>query len=731
MALRAASTHQEERVIRHVQWAFGGIGAAVGAAVLFPVHPLAAVAGIFAGAIASALVAYRKAVVALARKWSLEDPPRTSRMAFAFYLAALECNGLDDISRARLERCLVEADVNAGVFSTGRVAIYRRRFAVQPDDPGPAFLLAAAYKQGWLPQDEQMVPVWVRVVREDWKEHPLWNRFNLSRSKLLEDLVNIIVREGNITPECVDVVARAYAANPGQSGWLTYLARAYPPRTDPQALKVYYAFFKHSPRDTANTRFLADYVAEHLQGKPWEAEVLRAAVATGGEERPRYIQALARCYALMHCTDENALPVYREAFALKPDDTQILAALALTLAHNKVYDEQAEEVYSKTLKSEKTLAPVLEEIGGSIKDVQSAMAHCLAQRGAQTKSAISLYARAFEHDPSDAVVAYAYAGALAAAEDYSQKAMKVYAVAHKNYPDDIEILVALAKAYAQNGMTNHEATYIYQKVLHARKEWPGMCESVAALYAKEKRPPELALQLWKRLAEEQPQNAQVRKWIAAEYLRRHETKNALSYYQLAAEIAPDDFEAQLMTGKLLLEYTNDLNGALQALQAAVALQPMHLEANLLLGDTLARLEVYPAALTVFEHVLDNIDNNNVHALRMTAQMKHLTDHDVLAAVKLYERAVTIDPENIEVWKELAEFTKDHGMVDREIRALETLTRLDPRESAYHVRLGELYVIDGDFRRAEEHLRQAISLGAQGTTVFTLLGEVATRVRRSA
>jgi tetratricopeptide (TPR) repeat protein len=373
----------------------------------------------------------------------------------------------------------------------------------------------------------------------------------------------------------------------------------------------------------------------------------------------------------------------------------------------------------------------VEEIGGDIRDVQCALAHCLAQRGAQTKTAISLYARAFEHNPSDAAVAYAYAQALAKAEDYSQKALGVYAVAHKNYPDDAEILVALAKAYAQNGVTNHEATYVYQKVLHARKEWPGMCESVAALYAREQRPPELALQLWKRLAEEQPQNAQVRKWIAAEYLRRREAKNALTYYQMAAEIAPDDFEAQLMTGKLLLEYTNDLNGALQALQAAVALQPLHLEANLLLGDTLARLEVYPAALMVFEHVLDNIDSDNVHALRMAAQMKHLTDHDVLAAVKMYERAVTLDPENIEVWKELAEFTKDHGMVDREIRALETLTRLDPRESAHHVRLGELYVIDGDFRRAEEHLRQAIALGAQGTAVFTLLGEVATRVRRSA
>lgn len=731
MALRAASTHHEERVIRQVQWAFGGIGAAVGAALLFPVHPLAAAAGSLAGAGVGVLVAYRKTVVTLARKWSLEDPPRTSRVAFAFYLAALKCNGLDDISRARLERCLVEADVDNGVFSAERVPIYRRRFAVQPDDPGPAFLLAAAYKQGWLPQDEQMIPVWVRVVREEWKEYPLWNRFNLSRSKLLEDLANLIVHEGNITPECVDVVAHAYAANPSHTGWLTYLARAYPPRTDPQALKIYYAFFKHSPRDAANTRFLADYVVEHLQGKPWEAEVLRAAVALGGEQRSGYVVALARCYALMQCTDEDALPVYREAFALNPDDGQILAAQVLALAHNKVYDEQAEELYSKALKNEKTIAPMLEESGGSIKEIQCAMAHCLAQRGAQTKSAISLYAKAFEHDPSDAVVAYAYSRALVAAEDYSQKAMKAYAVAHKNYPNDAEILVALAKAYAHNGVTNHEATHIYQKVLHARKEWPGMCESVAALYAKEKRPPELALQLWKRLAEEQPQNAQVRKWIAAEYLRRHETKNALIYYQMAAEIAPHDFEAQLMTGKLLLEYTNDLNGALQALQAAVSLQSLHLEANLLLGDTLARLEVYPAALLVFEHVLDNIDNNNVHALRMAAQMKHLTDHDVLAAVKMYERAVTIEPENIEVWKELAEFTKDHGMVDREIRALETLTRLDPRESAYHVRLGELYVIDGDFRRAEEHLRQAIQLGAQGTTVFTLLGEVATRVRRSA
>jgi tetratricopeptide (TPR) repeat protein len=731
MALRAASTHHEERVIRNMQMAFGGVGAAVGALVVLPIHPIAAAIGGVAGAFAGLLVAYRRLVVALARRWSLEDPPRTDRMAFAFYLAALQCDRLDDISRTRLERCLAEADVSAGVFSTGRVAIYRRRFAAQPDDPGPAFLLAAAYKQGWLPQDEQMVPVWVRVVREEWKEHPLWSRFSLSRSKLLEDLANLIVRDGNITPECVDVVARAYAASPNQPGWLTYLARAYPPRTDPAALKIYYAFFKHAPRDASNTRFLANYVAEHLQGKPWEAEVLRAAAALGEEDRARYVVALARCYVLMRCTDQDALPVYRDAFALNPDDVHVLAALTLALARHKMYDKQAEELYSRVLKNEKALAPLLEEMGGSIQDIQSAMAHCLAQRGAQTKSAISLYAKAFEHDPSDAVVAYAYSRSLVSAENYSQKAMKAYAVAHKNYPDDMEILVALAKAYAQNGMTHHDATHIYQKVLHARKEWPGMCESVAALYATEKRPPELALQLWKRLAEEQPQNAQVRKWIAGEYLRRRETKSALTYYQQAAEVAPDDFEAQLMTGKLLLEYTNDLNGALQALQAAVALQPLHLEANLLLGDTLARLEVYPAALTVFEHVLDHIDNNSVHALRMAARMKHLTDHDVLAAVKLYERAVTIDPENIEIWKEFAEFTKDHGMVDREILALETLTRLDPRESAHHVRLGELYVIDGDFRRAEEHLRQAISLGAQGNAVFTLLGEVATRVRRSA
>jgi len=731
MALRAASTHREERVIRRVKWAFGGIGAALGAILLFPVHPLAAAAGSLIGTFASVLVAYRKAVVALARKWSLEDPPRTSRVAFAFYLAALKCNHLDDISRTRLERCLVEADVDAGVFSMGRVGVYRRRFTVQPDDPRPAFLLAAAYKQGWLPQDEQMIPVWVRVVREEWKEHPLWERFNLSRPKMLQELANTIVREGNVTSECVEVVSQAYTENPRNQSWLTYLARAYPPRTDPQALKVYYTFFKHSPRDATNTHFLAEWVSGHLQGKPWEAEVLRAAIALGGDSRSRYLAALARCQMLMHYYDEDALPVYREAFAQNPEDMHTFAALVTALARNNVYDEQAEDLYQRAIRNEKALAPVVEEIGGDIRDVQCALAHCLAQRGAQTKTAISLYARAFEHNPSDAAVAYAYAQALAKAEDYSQKALGVYAVAHKNYPDDAEILVALAKAYAQNGVTNHEATYIYQKVLHARKEWPGMCESVAALYAREQRPPELALQLWKRLAEEQPQNAQVRKWIAAEYLRRREAKNALTYYQMAAEIAPDDFEAQLMTGKLLLEYTNDLNGALQALQAAVALQPLHLEANLLLGDTLARLEVYPAALMVFEHVLDNIDSDNVHALRMAAQMKHLTDHDVLAAVKMYERAVTLDPENIEVWKELAEFTKDHGMVDREIRALETLTRLDPRESAHHVRLGELYVIDGDFRRAEEHLRQAIALGAQGTAVFTLLGEVATRVRRSA
>ncbi|MDW8104759.1 MAG: tetratricopeptide repeat protein [Armatimonadota bacterium] len=731
MALRAASTHHEEQIIRKLQVVFGAAGAAAGALVTFPIHPLAAIVGSVAGAFASLMMAYRRVVVAVARRWSLEEPPRTSRTAFAFYLAALRSNHLDDISRARLERCLVEADVSAGVFSAGRVSIYRRRFHVQPDDPGPAFLLAAAYKQGWLAPDEQMLPVWIRVVREEWKEHPLWDRFNLSRQKLLEELAHRIVQQGDVTPECVEVVTQAYATNPHHTGWLTYLARAYPPRTDPQALKVYYAFFKQAPRDIANTRFLADYVAEHLQGKPWEAEVLRAAAGLAGEEQPRYLLALARCYMQMRSTDEQALEAYRKAFAITPDDPQVLAALSLALARNRVYEEQAEELYKRSLKSEKTLTPLLEELGGSLADVQSAMAHCLAQRGAQTKSAIALYAKAFQHDPSDAVVAYAYAKALSVAEDYSARAMPVYAVAHKHYPDDVDIMVALARAYAQNGKTDHEATHVYQKVLHARKEWEGMCETLARLYAGAERRPELALQLWKRLAEEQPQNAEVRKWIAAEYLRRREVKNALTYYQQAAQVAPDDFEAQFHTGKLLLEHTNDLSGALQALQAAVGMQPLHLEANLLLSEVLVRMEVYPAAQTVYEHILENIDQDNVRALQGLARMKHLTDHDVLAAVRLYERAVTLDPENVDLWKELAEFTKDHGMVDREIRALETLTRLDPRESAHHVRLGELYVIDGDFRRAEEHLRLAISLGAQGTAVFTLLGEVATRARRSA
>lgn len=731
MALRSASAHQEEQIIRRVRWAFSAGTALLSGLLAFPLHPLVGAVASLAGGLLGGLWLYRQAVVVLARKWSLEEPARTTRIAFAFYLAALESSRLDDISRARIERCLVESDVAAGIFSPNRVAVYRRRFSVHVDDPGAAFLLAAAYKQGWLPQDEQMVAVWLRVLRQDWETSPLWERFGLSRVKLLEELANLIVQQGNVTPECVEVVAQAYAANPNHTGWLTYLARAFPPRTDAAALRVYYAFFKRSPRDRENTVFLADYVSENLQGKPWEAEVLQAAIPLHADRRERYILALARCYMRMRHFGEETVAVYREAYALEPQDKQLAVALALALARQHLYDEQSEPLYAEVHKGEQQFAPIVEEMGGSIGEIVVALAHCLAQRGVQNKTALRIYAKALQHAPADGVVAGVYARALARAEDYSEKALPVYIAAHKQYPQDPDLLVALSKAYAHNGATHHEATHVYQKVLHTRLEWEGMCEQLARLYAQERRPPELALQLWKRLAEEQPDNAQVRKWIAAEYLRRREAKNALAYYQVAAEIAPDDFEAQLMTGKLLLQYTNDLSGALQALQAAVGLQPLHLEANLLLGDVLARMEVYPAALTVFEHILDNIDNNCVHALRMAAQMKHLTDHDVLAAAMLYERAVTIEPENIEVWKEFAEFAKDHGMVDREIRALATLTRLDPRESAYHVRLGELYVIDGDFRHAEEHLRQAIALGAQGQTVFTLLGEVATRVRRSA
>lgn len=96
-----------------------------------------------------------------------------------------------------------------------------------------------------------------------------------------------------------------------------------------------------------------------------------------------------------------------------------------------------------------------------------------------------------------------------------------------------------------------------------------------------------AMEYFERELKIQPEHVQARLQIAYEYVNRGQPEKGLAYAQQAVSLAPNDFIARDILGRILLA-VDDVKGAVPELEAAVKLQPASPEAHLHLATAYNR-----------------------------------------------------------------------------------------------------------------------------------------------
>ncbi|MBC8102856.1 MAG: tetratricopeptide repeat protein [Cytophagales bacterium] len=703
---------------------------------------------------------------ALAAQWSRKDAPPVSADKGGFYAAALAVGTLDSEARRRVARCLVWCDAARAAFDPARLSWYEDAFRAFPDDERCAFFAVALCHQQALTDSNLAMAAYRSVLRPEWRDSRYWNGFALPRNALQIALAVLYARESvpdSATAAMVESVVLALESagesHPHRPDFVVFLGRVYQAqgRTDEAAETVYRWVLNHRTEDLENCRFLAALYLDRGRKDSNACAVYSRMAALAEENRDtgetgRWSLELARAYIEQGRMDEGVLTIYERASAFYPADPLIAAAHIATLSRQYAgigigtrsaalfsQDDTTLAKLEEAAAQEARWKPVFESNHWEWSQVLRALALAYGRQNRTDDTARALYARTIWACPEDPVIWALHARTLAEQKDHSEGALPVYEKAIHAPNCDDSVFVALGHAYISNHAEKdadrrHGALILWETLYRQGVHWPELVDALAHAYTGEERVNDIALSLWEKQIASSPKNGILRLKYAQEMRQRGDLHTALRYYKEAVKLLPRDFDALFETGQILKENYSDYPGSIKLLQKAVKLPKgqQHLEAHFSLAEALLFRDKRDEAKVLFQKIADEISPDHTPSLLHLARLNLKYEAEgVRQAEALYSQALTLNPENPETYRKMADLYHEKGQAEEEEHALEKYLMLSEPDAARYRQLADLYIRKGDFLRAESALRQVIALGQGDKRLYTLLGEVILQGRGSA
>jgi tetratricopeptide (TPR) repeat protein len=161
----------------------------------------------------------------------------------------------------------------------------------------------------------------------------------------------------------------------------------------------------------------------------------------------------------------------------------------------------------------------------------------------------------------------------------------------------------------------------------------------------------LAEQDLTQLRDEYPDSAEVRVALARAQLERRDADAALAELKKAAELDPDNAEAQYETGHALLKVKSDPAAAIAPLEKAVSLKPDDTDYVTALGTALAGAQQFGRAVEVLSPLVAKPDYQNVEGLFSLGQA-YVNLKRYKEAVPVLEKATNLSPDTAVLWATL-------------------------------------------------------------------------------
>jgi tetratricopeptide (TPR) repeat protein len=197
-----------------------------------------------------------------------------------------------------------------------------------------------------------------------------------------------------------------------------------------------------------------------------------------------------------------------------------------------------------------------------------------------------------------------------------------------------------------------------------------------------------------------PQDGDIRLKLAEAYLKQGDGGNAAREYLMAADLLLDRADVQLTAGQLLL-LGGRFDDARVRAEKALATQPEHVAAHILLANALAGLKDFEAALAQIEEAIRLAPDQGVPYASLGAV--EASRGRMEAAEKALKRATELDRTSVAAQLALASFYWAQSRWPDAEQALKRALTLEPDNLSAHRAMASVAVTLNKSAAAEEHL----------------------------
>jgi tetratricopeptide (TPR) repeat protein len=237
-----------------------------------------------------------------------------------------------------------------------------------------------------------------------------------------------------------------------------------------------------------------------------------------------------------------------------------------------------------------------------------------------------------------------------------------------------------------------------------------------------------AVQRMEELAGKRPKSPKALRWLALIYRAADQPAESEAVYKRWMEVDPTNPAPYIQLASLYLsngrapEAVAVLEGAREQVASPVeilrALADVHVEVSRTAESKPTLDESMAAAISVYQRVL-SIQPDDQFALNRLGEL-YQENGQLQQAVTYYEGLEKKIPESLLLKEKLAEALLALGDKRRCLRVLESMVELDPANARLHFYLGDLYQQTGELDRAGEHFERAIAIEPSDPTGYLKL-----------
>src|SRR3954468_18737021 len=298
-----------------------------------------------------------------------------------------------------------------------------------------------------------------------------------------------------------------------------------------------------------------------------------------------------------------------------------------------------------------------------------------------------------------------------AAQSSPRKVDKAAAYYHYTLAHMYEEMVT---AYGRSDLAL-KATEEYRQAIEADPSSEFLTSSLAELYVKTGRIAD-AVKEAQDIIKRDPKNLEAHKLLGRIYLRSlgdmpggsgssNILKLAIEQYQEIVKLDPQSVDDHLLLGRLY-RLNSETQKAEAELNTAIKIDPSSEEAVTTLAMLYTDEGDTAHALKVLSSIPDSARSAKLYSALGAAYEQR---KDYKSAIDAYKRAITLDRDNLDAIRGLAENLLNDGQLDASLEQYKVISDSNPEDAQTYVRIAEIYRRQAKYDLALENLKHADTL----------------------